>query len=185
MVAPADAAAPRRGVLVRVGEIAGAHGVRGEVRLRSFAADPADIAAYSPFATADGSRGFTVVALRRSGSAPDAFVARLSGIESREEAEALTGTGLHVARERLLQGLGEQEFLHADLIGCGVETEGGKAVGKVVTVQNFGAGDLIEIAVSGSRRTEFLPFTQTFVPLVDLDRRRIVISVDPADQAGA
>ena len=176
---PAGAAASVR-ALLRIGEILGAHGLRGEVRLRSFAADPAEIVSYSPLLAEDGKRSFAVTALRPAGRAPDLFVARLSGVTSRGAAEALAGTPLYVARERLLAGLGEEEFLHADLIGCRVETEAGKHVGEVVAVQNFGAGDLIEITLAGSRRTELLPFATRFVPRIDLAGRLIVVSVDPA-----
>jgi 16S rRNA processing protein RimM len=181
MAAPDRAAAPSRPALIRIGEIVGAHGLRGEVRLRSFAAEPADIKAYSPLLGADGARICAIEALRPSGGAPDLFVARLAGIASRDAAEALAGTALHVARERLLGVLGEEEFLHADLIGCRVETEAGKLVGEIASVQNFGAGDLIEIALVGSRRTELLPFLERFVPLVDLGNRRVVVSADPTE----
>ena len=175
---PAGAAASVR-ALLRIGEILGAHGLRGEVRLRSFAADPAEIVSYSPLLAEDGKRSFAVTALRPAGRAPDLFVACLSGVTSRGAAEALAGTPLYVARERLLAGLGEEEFLHADLIGCRVETEGGKHVGAVVAVQNFGAGDLIEVALAGSRRTELLPFAARFVPRIDLAARLVVVSADP------
>jgi 16S rRNA processing protein RimM len=164
--------------LIRVGEIAGAHGVRGEIRLRSFAATPADLAAYSPLLAADGKRCFLISALR-AGASPDLFIARLAGVDSREAAQALAGTALHVARQRVLESLAGEEFLHADLIGCRVELAGGKAVGEVVAVQNFGAGDLIEVALAGTRRTEFVPFAEAFVPIVDLAGRRVVLAQDP------
>ncbi len=92
MAAPDRAAAPSRPALIRIGEIVGAHGLRGEVRLRSFAAEPADIKAYSPLLGADGARICAIEALRPSGGAPDLFVARLAGIASRDAAEALAGT---------------------------------------------------------------------------------------------
>jgi 16S rRNA processing protein RimM len=180
MVAPAAGAPqPSRPALIRVGEILGAHGVRGEVRLRSFAAAPSEIAAYSPLSTSGGETSYVIAALRPLGSGSDLFIARIAGIASREAAEALAGAALHVPRERVEQDLSEQEFLQADLIGCEVETLGGKAIGKVVAVQNFGAGDLIEIALPGRRRTEFVPFAESFVPVVDLALRRIVIAEDP------
>ncbi|MFI5012107.1 MAG: ribosome maturation factor RimM [Hyphomicrobiales bacterium] len=173
MAAPVGA--PGNAGLIRVGEIGGAHGVGGELRLRSFAATPSDIAAYSPLLAADG-RPLVVSALRPIGGAPDMFIARIAGVASREAAQALAGTALYVPRERIAAGLGEQEYLHADLIGCRVETEGGRAIGEVVAVQNFGAGDLIEIALDGPHRTELVPFAERFVPVVDLAGRRIVIA---------
>jgi 16S rRNA processing protein RimM len=178
MAAPAGKPEPATDRLIRIAEILGAHGLRGEVRLRSFASDPSSIKAYSPLSDAAGGR-FTVSALRQAGATADLFIARLSGIERREAAERLAGTPLYVDRERLLSGLADGEFLHADLIGCEVETRAGKAVGKVIAVQNFGAGDLIEIAFAGSRRTEFLPFAESFVTSVDLEKRRVIVAVDP------
>jgi 16S rRNA processing protein RimM len=180
MAAPGGASQPSRPELIRVGEIVGAHGVRGEVRLRSYAARPSDIARYAPLLNEDGQRSYSFDALRPLGSAPDMFIARIPGVTTREAAEALAGTALHVARQQVLAGLEDEEFLHADLIGCRVELDSGKSVGEVVSVQNFGAGDLIEIALAGVRRTEFLPFAEAFVPVVDLAGRRIVISSDPS-----
>jgi 16S rRNA processing protein RimM len=163
------------GAGLRVGEIVGAHGLKGEVRLRSFAATSSKIMDYSPLATADG-RACVIVALRPLGGAsPEMFVARIAGIADREAAQALAGTTLHVARERVRAELTEAEFLHADLIGCRVELDG-EVIGKVVAVQNFGAGDLIEIALQGARRTEFVPFAEAFVPVVDVPGRKIVIA---------
>jgi 16S rRNA processing protein RimM len=160
--------------LLRIGEILGAHGVKGEVRLRSFAATPSQIAVYSPLLSEDGQRSFAIGALRAS-AAPEIFVARLIGVSSREQAEALAGTGLFVARDLVATDLDETEFLHADLIGCHVE-RGGEIIGKVIAVQNFGAGDLIEVMFQGKLRTELLPFAEAFVPLVDLAKHRIVIA---------
>ncbi|SDR63225.1 16S rRNA processing protein RimM [Rhizobiales bacterium GAS191] len=179
MAAPAGALEPPR-QLIRVGEIVGVHGVRGEVRLRSYAATPTDIARYSPLVSADGQRAYRLGGLRPLGSGTDMFIAHIAGVDTREAAEALAGTGLHVAREQVLAELEQEEFLHADLIGCRVELETGKTIGKIVSVQNFGAGDLIEIALEGVRRTEFLPFADAFVPLVDLAGRRVVVSSDPS-----
>src|SRR5262249_36789894 len=128
--------------------------------------------------SADGARRYEVTALRAAGASPDIFVARLAGVSTREEAEARAGLALHVRRERLAAALGEDEFLHADLVGCRVETASGRTVGEVVAVQNFGAGDLVEIALAGTPRTELVPFARSFVPVVDLAGRRIVVSVE-------
>ncbi|MBV9569311.1 MAG: 16S rRNA processing protein RimM [Hyphomicrobiales bacterium] len=172
MAAPSGS--PEGVVLLPIGEILGAHGVKGEVRLRSFAQTPAKIADYSPLMTQNGERSFAIASLQPGGS-PEIFVARLIGIASRDAAEALAGTRLHVPRERVAINLEESEFLHADLIGCRVE-RGGETIGKVVAVQNFGAGDLLEIALQGTSRTEYLPFAEAFIPLVDVVRRRLVVA---------
>ena len=165
---------PEGSPLLRIGEILGAHGVKGEVRLRSFAAPPSRIADYSPLVTEGGARSVTLSKLRPSG-APDIFVARLTGVASREAAEALAGTKLHVARDLVAEGLDEAEFLHADLIGCSVE-RGGEMIGKVVAVQNFGAGDLLEIALQGTIPNRVSSLHRSLRPHVDLARRKIVVA---------
>lgn len=162
--------------LILVGAIAGAFGVRGEVRLKSFTAEPADIARYAPLVTADG-RSFGVAITR---PVSGGFAARLTGIATREQAEALRGTALHVPRGRL-PSLPDDEFYHADLIGLDVVDPGGAALGQVITVQNHGAGDFLEVRAPGGRAL-LLPFTRAAVPTVDLALRRIV--ADPPEETG-
>jgi len=162
--------------LVCLGAIAGAFGVKGEVRLKSFCAEPERIADYGPLVAEDG-RAFTVTALR---PIKGAFAARLSGVADRDAAEALKGVRLHAPRDRL-PALGDDEFYHADLIGLEVVDAGGATVGRVKAVLDHGAGDILEIARPG--RSELLvPFTRTAAPTVDLAAGRIVID-PPADDA--
>lgn len=160
---------------VCVGAIAGAFGVRGEVRLKSFCARAEDIAAYGPLWTEDGTRSFTV-ALDRP--VKNGFAARLSGVATREAAEALRGVRLHADRA-VLPPLAEDEFYHADLIGLTVFDTGGSEIGTVRAVLDHGAGDLLEIGGPGLRDTVLLPFTREAVPLVDIAAGRIV--ADPPD----
>jgi len=163
---------------VCVGAIAGAWGVQGEVRLKSFCAEPESIAAYAPLWTEDSKRSFTVRITRRI---PNGLAARLSGVVSREDAEALRGLRLMADRDRL-PPLPDDEFYHADLIGLDVFDSGGGALGRVRAVLNHGAGDLLEIVAPGRSDTLLLPFTRAVVPLVDLSARRIV--VDPPEEIG-
>jgi len=156
--------------LTCVGALAGAFGVQGEVRLKSFCADPAAIAAYAPLVTEDG-RSFGV---RITRPIPGAFAARLTGIATREEAEALKGTRLYAPRDRL-PPLGDDEYYHADLIGLAVVDASGNGLGSVAAVHNFGAGDLIEVKPAQSNATVLLPFTEAAVPVVDIAGRRIVV----------
>jgi 16S rRNA processing protein RimM len=160
--------------LVCVGAVAGAFGVRGEVRLKSFCAAPEAIATYGPLWTGDGARSFTLGPLR---PIPQGFATRLSGITMREEAEALRGTRLHAPRSAL-PPLPEDEFYHADLIGLPVFDPGGAPLGRVRAVQNHGAGDILEI--EGGPRPLLLPFTRLCVPTVDLAAARIV--ADPPEE---
>ena len=161
------------GAKVCLGQIGAAHGVRGEVRLRSFTSDPAAIADYGPLETEDG-RVFAIESLR---SAKDHFVVRLSGIRDRDAASALTNTKLYVPRERLPQTAEPDEFYHADLIGLAAVDTAGNKVGTVIAIHNFGAGDLIEVRADAGGKTELVPFDITHVPAVDIASGRLV--VDP------
>ena len=161
---------------VCVGAIAGAFGVRGEVRLKSFTTEPNDIATYSPLWTEDGTRSFSV---RLTRPVNGALGARLSGVETREAAEALKGVTLWADRDKL-PNLPDDEFYHADLIGLAVHDTGGALIGKVRAVYDHGAGDILEIFGPGRKQTLLLPFTRAFVPTVDLAAGRIV--ADPPDE---
>lgn len=162
------------GERVCVGAIAGAFGVRGEVRLKSFCAQPEAIAAYAPLWSEDGKRSFTV---RLGQAIPNGFSARLSGIATREEAEALKGAKLFADRDKL-PALPDDEFYHADLIGLMVLDTGGAELGRVSAVLNHGAGDLLEIQRPG-KGSAYLPFTLAVVPTVDLNAGRII--ADPPE----
>ncbi|WP_374273604.1 ribosome maturation factor RimM [Paenirhodobacter enshiensis] len=161
---------------VCIGAIAGAFGVRGEVRLKSFCTTPEDIATYGPLWTEDGSRSFTVQLTR---PVTGGLGARLSGVTTKEEGDALKGATLWAERSRL-PSLPDDEFYHTDLIGLDVFDAGGAPLGKVRAVQNFGAGDILEIYAPGRKTTLMLPFTRAAVPTVDLKARRIV--ADPPEE---
>jgi 16S rRNA processing protein RimM len=161
--------------LVCVGALAGAFGVRGEVRLKSFCAVPEDIAGYSPLSTEDGSQSYTVTL---TGSTQNGFTARLGGIATKEQADALRGLRLF-ARRAQLPSLPDDEFYHADLIGLTVLDTGGRKLGTVKSVMNHGAGDLLEIHGPGLKDSVLLPFTRAAVPTVDLATGRII--ADPPD----
>lgn len=156
-----------------VGAIAGAFGVRGEVRLKSFCAEPGDIAGYGPLTTEDGKRSFTV---RLTRPVTGGLGARLSGVTTREDAEALKGTTLWAPREAL-PSLPDDEFYHTDLIGLEVLDTGGQLLGRVRAIFDHGAGDILEVV--GGRETLLLPFTRAIVPTVDLTAGRII--ADPPD----
>lgn len=160
---------------VCVGAIAGSFGVRGEIRLKSFCADPESIADYGPLTTGDGGTGFT---LTLTGRTKGGFTARLSGVTSKEMADALRGTRLFAPRDRL-PTLPDDEYYHADLIGLSVFDTGGVLIGKVKAVQNHGAADLLELHRAGQSETLLLPFTLDAVPTVDLAAGRIV--ADPPE----
>lgn len=156
-----------------VGAIAGSFGVKGEVRLKSFCADPEALATYGPLYTEDGKRSFTVKLTR---AVAGGLGARMSGIETKEEADALRGVSLYVDREKL-PSLPDDEYYHTDLIGLEARDTGGVLIGKVVGVHNHGAGDLLEIMGPGMKSALLLPFTLAAVPTVDLKAGRIVVDL--------
>jgi 16S rRNA processing protein RimM len=166
---------PDRPSRILLGRIADAHGIRGEVLIHSYADVPEDIGAYGPLCDAAGARSFEIESARPTAKG---VVARLKGVDDRTAAEALKGTELYIDRDKLPAAT-EDEFYHADLIGLDATDAAGNVIGKIVAVQNFGAGDLLEIRLANSSRTELVPFTEAAVPSVDLDAGRVVV-VPPA-----
>lgn len=165
--------------LVRLGEFGRAHGLKGEVRLKSYTAQPEAIASYGPLRTAEG-RSVRLTSVRPApGAAPDLLIARVEGIAARNAAEALNRVALFVERDRLAAPEDSDEFLAADLVGLPVAAMDGSPLGSVVALVDYGGGDLLEIELAGDRRRVLLPFTKAFVPLVDLSAGRIAI--DPPD----
>jgi 16S rRNA processing protein RimM len=168
------------GDMVLVGVIVGAHGVRGAVRVKSFTEAPEGVAAYGPVFDETGAKRFE---LRVLGPTKGGIIAQLSGVTDRNAAEALRGLRLHVPRAAL-PAPAEEEFYHADLVGLTVQTVDGEVLGTVRAVQNYGAGDLIEVERPGMRSLE-LPFTRAVVPLVDLAAGRLVVDPPPGLVDGA
>ena len=159
---------------VCVAQIGGAHGVRGEVRLKPFTQDPAAIAQYGQLTSEDGRR-FEMTAARAS---KDALVVRFKGVDDRDAAEALRLVKLYVPRERLGDA-GEDEFFHADLVGLAAVVLDGGPLGTVVAVQNFGAGDLLEVAPADGGPSVLLPFTKAAVPTIDIASG--TVTLDPPE----
>jgi 16S rRNA processing protein RimM len=163
--------AAARGGRILLGRIVAAHGVRGEVLVRSYAEAPESIGAYGPLAAPSAGRPIELSVVRMTAKG---VIARVAGVSDRNGAEALAGTDLYVDRVQL-PAIGEDEFYHADLIGLTAAAPDGSEIGRVVGVHNFGAGDLIEVALTASRRTELVPFNERFVPEVDVPGGRIVV----------
>ena len=171
---------------VVIAEIGAAHGIKGEVRLKSFTAVPADVAGFGPLQADDG-RAFEIEAVRAAAgsSSPNMLVVRFKGVVDRNAAEKLTGTRLSVPQARL-PAAGEGEFYHSDLIGLAAVTIGGENLGTVVAVQNYGAGDLLEVAPAKGA-TILVPFTEAAVPTVDVAGGRVIVDPPPGliDSDGA
>lgn len=160
---------------VCVGAIGGAYGVRGELRIKSFCAVPEDIETYTPLTTESGDQTFHLALIR---PIKNGFVARVAEVATKEQADALKGTQLFARRDQL-PNLPDDEYYHADLIGLAVLDTGGAALGRVKSVLDHGAGDLLEVQRPGSSETVLLPFTLVAVPTVDITAGRII--ADPPD----
>ncbi len=156
---------------ILLGQITSAHGIKGEVIVRTYTADPADIAAYGLLTDKDGARPLSLTVLRVSDKG---VVARVKGVADRNAAEALKGRELFVARAKLPKA-SDAEYYHADLVGLEAVTGDGKPLGHIKAVQNFGAGDLLEIQRIDSPEAEFVPFTNACVPEIDLALGRLTV----------
>jgi 16S rRNA processing protein RimM len=157
---------------VLLAAILGAHGLKGEVRVKTFTETPDGLAAYGPLHAKDG-RAFSLESVRPSkdGEAVATFVE----VRDREAAEALKGVELFVSRAALPDA-GNGEFYHADLIGLDAEDSQGRRIGKVQAVQNYGAGDVLAIAGDGGEEI-LLAFTRENVPEIDLKGGRVIVAV--------
>jgi len=157
--------------LVEVGIFGAPHGVRGELRLKSFTAYPATIADYAPLTSEDGKRSFKIKSLRPIKD--DMLVVSIEGIADRDAAETLTNIRLFVPRDQLPPP-DEEEYYHADLIGLKVENSNGLAIGYVTAVHDFGAGDILDITLDSGGPSVLLPFTKAAVPEINLQEGRLI-----------
>ena len=156
---------------ILLGRILGPHGLKGEVKIKSFTTDPLDVASYGPVLTPDGRR-FTLTNARMQG---DVVIAAIKGVTDRTLAESLKGIELNIDRDEMPE-TDDGEFYEADLVGLGVFDEGGDQVGEALGFQNFGAGELLEIKRAGNGGTAFVPFAASMVPTIDIEGGRIVLS---------
>jgi 16S rRNA processing protein RimM len=154
-----------------VAQIGGAHGIRGEVKLKSFTADPMAVKDYGPLSSEDGAASFEIEAMR---PAKGHLVVRFRGVHDRNAAERLTNLRLFVPRERLAPPEAD-EFYHADLIGLSAVTADGSVIGTVVAIHDFGAGDILELRPATGGSTIMLPFTDACVPDIDIAGGRITV----------
>jgi 16S rRNA processing protein RimM len=151
--------------LILVAQVAGCFGVKGEVRVTAWTADPMALLAYGPLLRADGSVGLTLTSGRPEKTA---IVGRAKEITTKEQADALRGLKLFVPRDRLPPPEDEDEFYLTDLIGLSARDADDRVIGTVKSVPNFGAGDMLEIAPAEGGPTWYLPFTRDAVPEVRL-----------------
>lgn len=153
--------------LILVGHVAGGFGVKGEVRITAYTADPLALTAYGPLLRGDGSHGLSLTQTRAT---KDGVVGRAKEIATKEEADALRNLKLYVPRDRFPEP-DEDEFYLADLIGIEARDAAGGVLGVVKAVQNFGADDMLEIAPVAGGPTWYLPFTKAATPELHLSER--------------
>ena len=165
-----------RAKTVCLGRIVGAHGVRGIVRVQSYAANPNDLTAYGALSDASGARRFAVSV---TGHVKGLLLACIEGVDDRNAAEALRGTDLHIARAALPTTEGE-EFYHVDLLGLRAENAEGDALGQVSAIHDHGAGPIVEIQPPDGPST-LVPFTREHVPAIDIEAGRMVVVVAAED----
>lgn len=152
-----------------LGVIVGAKGLKGEVRIKSFTEDPADVGAYGPVAMGDGRKFDVTVA---GGGKEGVVIAKLSGVVDRTQAEALKGAELFVARTAL-PAPKDGEFYHADLIGAVVTLTSGEVLGTVSGLHNFGGGDMME--VGEGHASVLIPLTAEVIAAFDVTAGRVVV----------
>ncbi len=141
--------------------------------IKSYTGDPAAIGDYGSLSDETGTRTFNLRIVRTT---TKGVIARLAGVTDRNAAEELRGTKLFVDRDRLPAVEDEDEFYHTDLIGLTAQSHTGEVIGKVVAVENFGAGDLLEIKEPEKKNTELVPFSKNFVPKVDLAAGTVTVN---------
>jgi 16S rRNA processing protein RimM len=166
--------------LVLLGVFGAAQGVRGEVRVKSYTDDPKAIGAYGALTDRAGARVFVFETLRPLKD--DMLVARVKGIATRDAAQALTGVEIFARRDQLPPPDAD-EFYYDDLVGLAAVTREGAALGRVVALSNFGAGDILEVAPENGGETLLLPFSKTVAVEIDFTGGRIVIE-PPQEVAG-
>jgi 16S rRNA processing protein RimM len=166
---------------VLLGIITGVHGIRGDVIVRSYTTDPQDIAAYGALETAKGEvlAAMTIVRVTDRG-----IIAHIERVTDRTTAEKLRGVELWIARDRLPPAQ-PGEYYHADLIGLAAVAPDGTEIGAVLAVENFGAGDLLDIKLKATNRSEYVPFTNAHVPKVDLENAQLTVIMPVLTQDAA
>jgi 16S rRNA processing protein RimM len=158
--------------LILVGRIAGAFGVRGELRISTYTEQPMALAKFKKLLREDGSPALTLTSAR---PAKDGVVARCPEINDKDAADALRGVRLYVTRDALPKPVDEDEFYQTDLLGLKADTPEGETLGSIKAVLNVGAGDILEIDPGAGRATRYIPFTRAAVPEVRIGEGRVIV----------
>ncbi|MBN9343362.1 MAG: 16S rRNA processing protein RimM [Holosporales bacterium] len=167
---------------ILMGVVHSAHGIRGQVKIKVFAASTTSFMEYDHFTDKEGKKSFIFkdFCLLKE----DMIVALLKGIQNRNQAEELKGTELYIAREQL-PPTEEEEYYYQDLIGLDVQSQAGDLLGSIASVYNFGGGDLVEINLSNTREVVVLPFTKEAVPKISISEGRLIVNEELLGQLRA
>lgn len=165
---------------ILLGRIAGAHGIKGQVLIKTFTSEPEGIADYGALEDSSGRRTFNIEVERVT---PKGVIGRVNGIADRTQAEALKGIDLYVQRDRL-PAPEEGEFYYEDLKGLEAVDAAGSVIGTVTAVVNYGAGDILEIRASQGGNAKLVPFTAACVGEVDIAKGRISVTLPEEVDAG-
>ena len=157
---------------IAVGIFGAPHGVRGEMRLKSYTSDPLAITDYTPLTDQSGQRRFVLKKARTFKY--DMLIVTVEGVTDRDAAARLTNLELYASRD-VMPEVEEDEFYHADLIGLRALDDSGKDIGIVLAMHNFGAGDIVEVKPLDGGASLLLPFTKAIVPHVDIQAGTITI----------
>ena len=159
--------------LICVAVITSAHGIRGAVKIKSFTEDPADLANYSPLYNADGKKTYEVKILSDKG---ETLIAEVNGIKTRNDAEMIAGTELYIYRD-MLPEVEEDEFYYEDLIGLEARSyQNGQIMGIITAIYNHGAGDMVEVKLNNSGKTELFVFTKENVPEIHIESGYVLVN---------
>ncbi|HYE43326.1 MAG TPA: ribosome maturation factor RimM [Caulobacteraceae bacterium] len=167
--------------LIEVGVVAGGFGVRGEIKITAYTDEPLTLKTFGTLLKQDGSPALTLTSAR---AAKGQVIGRATGIETKDQADALRGLRLYIPRDALPEPDDEDEFYLADLIGLEARLESGEAFGRIKAVQNFGAGDILEIAPAAGGQTVYLPFTREVAPQVKVAEGYVLVVPPQEVEAG-
>lgn len=159
--------------LICLAKIVAAHGIKGEVKLKTWTSRPQDVCAYGKLFSKDGSKTFVC---KMAGLSKELVRVKIDGVTTRNDAETLVGEELYVPRE-VMPKLKEDTFYQADLIGLKVLSKADeKEIGQIVGVYNFGAGDILEIKYKNTKETQMIPFQKTYVDEVNVEKGYVLVN---------